>query len=47
MFVLFCLYRRRWFISKFAMPNSAPGIGDITAAPQGQRAKQDHCDDEW
>ena len=47
MFVLFCPYRRRWFISKFAMPNSAPGIGDITTTSQGQRAKQNHCDDEW
>src|SRR4030095_277060 len=43
---VFGSFRRRRFGSKFAMAASPTSVGDVSPAPQGNRAEQNHRDSE-
>src|SRR6476660_1729381 len=47
MLVLVCLFRRRWFGTKFAVPDFAAGISDVATGPQGHCAGKDHQNHKW
>src|SRR6266567_7052749 len=44
--LVFCLFRRWWFVSEFAVPNFAASVSDVATGPQSRDAKQNHRDRE-
>src|SRR5436190_20644910 len=45
--LLFRPFRRRRFVSKFAMSDSSAGVGDVNPASQRYGTEQDHRNGEW
>src|SRR6266550_3144235 len=41
--LVFCTFRRWWFVSEFAVPNFAASVSDVATGSQSRDAKQNHC----